>query len=195
MLDLGDTVESLGGRYVTAEDVGTSPADMAVIAERTCHVVGLPPERGGGGDPSPLTARGVLAAIHASLEYRTGDHSLAGRRVCVVGLGHVGLALAELLADVGAELAVTDIDAAKRADAERLGARWLDPGDAIDEPLRRARSLRARRRDRHRRRPAPRHRDRLRIGEQRARPRGRRSRARPTAGSSTRPTSSPTPAG
>ena len=90
MLDLGDAVESLGGRYITAEDVGTSPEDMAVVAERTAHVTGLPAERGGCGDPSPLTARGVEAAIRASLAWRTGDPDPAGRRVVVIGVGHVG---------------------------------------------------------------------------------------------------------
>lgn len=134
MLDLGDTVEALDGRYVTAEDVGTSPADMEVIAERTGHVVGLPRASGGQGDPSPLTARGVAAAIEASLHHATGDASPAGRRVCVVGLGHVGQALAELLAARGAELVISDIDEGARARAELLGADWVDPAVAIEHP-------------------------------------------------------------
>jgi leucine dehydrogenase len=100
---------------------------MAVVAERTRHVVGLPPELGGRGDPSPLTARGVEAAIRASLRHRFGDDDVAGRRVCVVGLGHVGLSLAERLAAGGAELLVSDIDAGKLDAARRLGARWIDP--------------------------------------------------------------------
>ncbi|MDP9187999.1 MAG: Glu/Leu/Phe/Val dehydrogenase family protein [Actinomycetota bacterium] len=133
MLDLGDTVETLGGRYVTAEDVGTSPEDMLVIAERTDHVVGLPPEHGGCGDPSPLTARGVEAAIRASLERRFGERSIAGRRVCVIGLGHVGLSLAERLAAGGAELVVSDVVEAKRERAEALGARWVDAGSATEQ--------------------------------------------------------------
>lgn len=131
MLDLGDTVESLDGRYVTAEDVGTGTADMEVVAERTAHVVGRPVGAGGSGDPSPVTARGVEAAMRAGCEYRYGSDDLRGRVVAVVGLGHVGLALAERLAAVGAELRVSDIDHGKRAAAERIGARWVDPADAM----------------------------------------------------------------
>ena len=131
MLDVGDIVESLQGRYVTAEDVGTGTDDMAIIRERTQHVMGLPIDSGGSGDPSPITARGVESAIRASAEHRYGSDTLAGRRVTVVGLGHVGARLAERLASDGAELGVSDIDPAKRELAERLGARWLDPDDAI----------------------------------------------------------------
>jgi leucine dehydrogenase len=131
LLDFGDAVESLGGRYVTAEDVGTGAADMAVIAERTSHVVGLANERGGSGDPSPVTARGVLAALRACLEHRFGNPSPAGVRVCVVGAGHVGARLARLLADAGAELTISDVDPARRALADQLGAGWVDPAEAI----------------------------------------------------------------
>ena len=131
MLDVGDIIESLDGRYVTAEDVGTGTDDMSVISERTEYVTGLPIESGGSGDPSPITARGVESAIRASAEHRYGSDDLAGRRVTVVGLGHVGSRLAERLASGGAELGISDIDPAKRKLAERLGARWLEPGDAI----------------------------------------------------------------
>jgi leucine dehydrogenase len=130
MLDLGDIVESLEGRYVTAEDVGTGTDDMAVVAERTTHVVGKPLDAGGSGDPSPVTARGVEQAIRSCCEHRYGSAEVDGRVVTVVGLGHVGLALAERLAAAGAELRVSDIDPAKRGAAERLGARWVEPADA-----------------------------------------------------------------
>lgn len=132
MADLGEVVESLDGRYVTAEDVGTSPEDMVAISEHTDHVVGLPPELGGAGDPSPWTARGVEAAIRASLARRLDDPSIAGRRICVVGLGHVGLSLAQRLTAAGAELTVSDVVEAKRELAESLGAGWVDPGAALD---------------------------------------------------------------
>jgi leucine dehydrogenase len=131
LLDFGDAVESLGGRYVTAEDVGTRAADMVAIAERTAHVVGLPTELGGRGDPSPLTAEGVLAALGACLEHRFGDAYLSGIRICVVGAGSVGSHLARMLAAGGAELAISDIDPARRALAEELGATWVDPEEAI----------------------------------------------------------------
>jgi leucine dehydrogenase len=131
LLDFGDAVESLEGRYVTAEDVGTGAADMVAIAERTANVVGLPAERGGRGDPSPLTARGVLAAIVACLEHRCGDASVSGVRACVVGVGSVGSRLARMLVGAGAELVVSDVDPARRAIAEELGAAWVDPEKAI----------------------------------------------------------------
>ncbi|HWM55270.1 MAG TPA: Glu/Leu/Phe/Val dehydrogenase dimerization domain-containing protein [Solirubrobacterales bacterium] len=131
LLDFGDAVESLAGRYVTAEDVGTGAADMVTIAERTAHVVGLPMECGGRGDPGPLTARGVLAAIGACLEHRFGDASVSGVRICVVGAGSVGGRLARMLAEAGAELTISDIDPARRALAEALGATWVDPQEAI----------------------------------------------------------------
>jgi len=131
MLDLGDVVESLEGRYVTAEDVGTGADDMAVIAERTSHVVGLPAEAGGSGDPSPVTARGVERAIRACCEHRYGTPELDGRTVTVIGLGHVGHALTGRLHAAGAELIASDIDAPKQAAAQILGARWIEPDEAI----------------------------------------------------------------
>jgi len=132
MRDVGDAVESLGGDYVTAEDVGTGAEDMAVIAERTKHVVGLPERLGGSGDPSPITARGVEAAIRACCERRFGSADLDGRVIAVIGLGHVGAHLAERLARAdGAELVVCDIDEGKREVAESIGAHWADPETAI----------------------------------------------------------------
>jgi leucine dehydrogenase len=131
LLDFADAVESLQGRYITAEDVGTGAEDMAVIAERTSHVVGLPPELGGRGDPSPLTARGVERAIRACCSHHFGSSELEGLRVCVVGLGHVGTALARGLAASGAELLLSDIDPGRRQLAEQLGARWVDPEAAM----------------------------------------------------------------
>jgi leucine dehydrogenase len=101
------------------------------IAERTSHVVGLPTERGGSGDPSPATARGVVAAIRACLEHRLGSASLSGVRVCVVGAGHVGGRLARILADCGAELTIADVDPGRRPLADELGAAWVPPQEAI----------------------------------------------------------------
>jgi leucine dehydrogenase len=131
LLDFGETVDALGGAYITAEDVGTSSRDMTVIAEATTHVSGLAQARGGSGDPSPYTALGVQAAVLASCERAFGDTSLKGRTVAVVGLGSVGLRLARLLARRGAALVVSDIDERKRADADKLGARWLAPDRAL----------------------------------------------------------------
>jgi leucine dehydrogenase len=118
--DFAELVESLGGRYITAEDVGTSVQDMGYVARFTKHVGGLPLEQGGCGDPSPYTAHGVEVGIRTSI-----GGSLAGRHAVVVGLGHVGLALARRLAEAGAQLTVSDIDERKREllpDAEWVGA-------------------------------------------------------------------------
>jgi leucine dehydrogenase len=129
--DFGETVERLRGSYVTAEDVGTSTPDMTVIARQTSHVSGLSRRSGGSGDPSPFTALGVLAAIEATVERAFDSPSLKGRTAAVVGLGHVGLRVAKLLAKAGAKLVVADIDPTKKAEAARLGARWTTPARAM----------------------------------------------------------------
>jgi len=131
LLDFGDTVEELGGRYSTAEDVGTSASDMTVIAKRTSHVTGLSRRRGGSGDPSPWTALGVHVAIEEACEEAFGSRSLQGRSVSVLGLGHVGGRLATRLARAGAKLVVADVDASKRELATKLGARWVTPAKAV----------------------------------------------------------------
>ena len=106
----GRFVESLGGRYVTAEDVGTSPSDMDYVLMETDYVAGL---AGLSGDPSPVTAHGVFRAIQASARHRWGSDSLEGKTITLQGCGHVGYYLAKELAAAGARLIVTDIDAAK----------------------------------------------------------------------------------
>lgn len=131
LLDFGDLVESLGGRYITAEDVGTSPEDLLAIHERTEHVTGLSPEHGGSGDPSPFTAMGVEAAMRACAREAFGTVDLRGRRIVVAGLGHVGSKLARRLVEAGAELIVSDIDPAKQALAQELAAEWVEPEEEI----------------------------------------------------------------
>jgi leucine dehydrogenase len=128
LLDFGDTVQSLGGRYITAEDVGTSSRDMRVIAERTGFVAGLPVRQGGSGDPSPFTALGVEAAIRACCERVFSSSSLGDRTVAVIGLGHVGSRVAK----AGAKLVVSDIDQGKHRFAEELGAGWATPAEALE---------------------------------------------------------------
>jgi glutamate dehydrogenase/leucine dehydrogenase len=134
LLDVGDAVESLGGRYGTGPDVGTGPPDMVTIAERTRHVFCRPAEHGGSGDSSGPTAEGVLAALAALCAYRYGTPDFAGRRFTLIGLGHVGAHLAKALAAAGADLLVTDVDPGKRAPAEALGAAWVAPADAPTTP-------------------------------------------------------------
>ena len=132
LLDFADLVESLDGRYITAEDVGTSSRDMSAIARRTRHVAGLARSRGGSGDPSPLTALGVEAAIRAACERAFSDGSLRGRSICVLGLGHVGARVARRCARAGAQLIISDVDEGKRALAEELGAAWSSPRNAVE---------------------------------------------------------------
>jgi leucine dehydrogenase len=131
LLDFADLVESLGGRYIAAEDVGTSSRDMSVIAQRTDHVAGLSRRRGGSGDPSPSTALGVLEAILATCERAFGAASLAGRSVCVLGLGHVGSRVARLCLQADAAVTVSDVNSSLREPMVALGARWIDPRHAI----------------------------------------------------------------
>jgi leucine dehydrogenase len=103
----GRFVDSLEGRYITAEDVGTSPADMEIVRLETRHVAGL---LGLSGDPSPYTARGVFRAIQASAKYRWKTDDLSGLTVAVQGLGHVGYHLVKMLHAAGAKLIVTDVN-------------------------------------------------------------------------------------
>jgi leucine dehydrogenase len=117
----GRFVESLGGRYVTAEDVGTGTADMDYVHMETEYVAGLANRSG---DPSPVTARGVFRSIEASAKWRWGSASLAGRTILVQGLGNVGTYLSKELVAAGAKLIVTDIRKEKVEHAvKEFGAR------------------------------------------------------------------------
>lgn len=107
---MGLAVERLGGRYITAEDVGTTVADMAELRAGTRHVVGLGTDLGGSGDPSPTTARGCYEGIVAAVEHKWGSPDLSGRHVVVQGLGNVGWSLCDLLTKARARLTVADLD-------------------------------------------------------------------------------------
>lgn len=125
-------VESLGGRYVTAADVGTTSADMDVIARTTRHVAGCSRSAGrAGGDPAPWTARGVFLAMRAAAQQALRSE-LAGKTVAVQGLGQVGAELCRLLADAGAELVVSDISKSRcEGVARELGARVANADDIV----------------------------------------------------------------
>lgn len=116
----GRAVQSLGGRYITAEDVGTEPEDMDAIQRQTSFVAGLPDTSG---DPSPATAFGIFSGIKASLRHAYSSDELNGRKVAIQGLGAVGMSLCERLRAEGAHVTVTDI-AQKRIDhaVNELGA-------------------------------------------------------------------------
>lgn len=127
---MGRLVDSLGGRYITAEDSGSSEEDMRIIAGATRHVSGLR-EDGHSGDPSPFTAWGVFHALRCAVRHGLERDDLNGLRVAIQGVGHVGAHLARHLRKAGARLVVTDIDtpAAERL-AHELDARVVVP-DAI----------------------------------------------------------------
>jgi glutamate dehydrogenase/leucine dehydrogenase len=110
-------IDELGGAYITAEDIGTTTADMDLISRYTAFVVGRSIEHGGRGDPSPVTAETVFQAIRRGLSAATGTDELDGRTVGLVGLGKVGYALASRLAEEGARVVACDLDAAR---AERF---------------------------------------------------------------------------
>jgi len=127
----GRFVDGLAGRYLTAEDVGTTQADMDLIRRETRHVTGVSESLGGSGDPSPATAWGVLWAMKAVAERLWSTSSLAGRHVCITGVGKVGSALAEHLHEEGAKLTVADVDAdAVAAAIHEYGAVSVEPDDA-----------------------------------------------------------------
>ena len=129
--DFADTLNMLGGLYITAEDVGTTADDMSALAGDSPYVVGRPTQSGGGGDPGDFTAAGVVAAMRACCERRFGSSDLSGRSVSIVGLGHVGEPLARRLSRCGASLVLSDIDQARRSVAGELEACWLESQDAL----------------------------------------------------------------
>lgn len=109
----GQFVNTLNGKYITAEDVGTCVQDMEYIFMETPWVTGIPKEFGGSGDPSPYTAHGVLMGIKAAAKWQLGTESLKGMKVAVQGLGNVGTNLVRYLHEEGAKTIISDIDADK----------------------------------------------------------------------------------
>ncbi len=124
----GRAIDSLGGRYVTAEDVGISDTDMVTISKQTRYVSGLPVAAGSaGGDPGPYTALGVYLGVKAAAKRALGKTDMAGVHVAIQGVGSVGGGLARLLATDGARLTLADFDPAKaKALADELGATAID---------------------------------------------------------------------
>ena len=127
---LGRFVQGLNGRYITAEDVGTTVADMDLIHEETDYVTGVSEAFGSSGNPSPMTAYGVYLGIKASAKEAFGSDMLEGKTVAVQGLGNVAFSLCKHLHEEGAKLIVTDInkEAVARA-VEAFGATAVDPAD------------------------------------------------------------------
>jgi leucine dehydrogenase len=131
LLRYGGLLEMLHGGFQTGEDLGTTPADMGVVARASRHVHGIGPD-GSTLDPGPYTARGVLRSIEAALEAALGDAALRDRSVLVQGVGDVGAPLARLLAEAGARVLVSDVDEARAARvAGALGAETVPAGLAL----------------------------------------------------------------
>ncbi|MDH5366115.1 MAG: leucine dehydrogenase [Cyclobacteriaceae bacterium] len=133
MRRFGRFVESLGGRYITAEDVNMKTKDMEYISMETKHVTGLPESMGGGGDPSPVTAYGTYLGMKASAKKVYGNDSLSGKKVAVQGVGQVGMHLVERLSKEGAEVYITDISEEKLSKvASQHGAKVVGQEEIYD---------------------------------------------------------------
>ncbi|QYJ67809.1 Glu/Leu/Phe/Val dehydrogenase dimerization domain-containing protein [Flavobacterium litorale] len=123
MAKFGEFIHSLSGKYITAEDVGTTTPDMDIIRDITPHVTGISESKGGSGNPSPVTAYGVYMGMKAAAMHRFGTDKLDGKKVLVQGTGHVGETLISYLAKEGAHIEITDINEAKMQEvAAKYGA-------------------------------------------------------------------------
>ena len=131
MKKFGEYVDSLGGKYITAEDVGMNTKDMEYVREKTKYVTGIPESMGGSGDPSPVTAYGVYMGMKASAKFKWGSDSLEGKTILVQGVGHVGENLVKHITEEGAKVYITDINLSKLAEvSEQYGAEIIN-GDGI----------------------------------------------------------------
>jgi leucine dehydrogenase len=129
---LGRFIDSLGGRYITAEDVNTNVQDMDYIFQETDHVVGVHPVHGGSGDPSPFTAYGTIRGIEASLNRKYGHTDLGKASFAVQGLGHVGVHVVKTLRDSGAKVFVTDMNQDRVQVCVDMGAEAVGLDDIYD---------------------------------------------------------------
>ena len=133
MKKFGQFVDSLGGKYITAEDVGMNTKDMEYVRTQTKHVTGIPESMGGSGDPSPVTAFGVYMGMKASAKYKWGSDRLEGKKIVVQGVGHVGENLVKHLTEEGANVIINDINLDKLDQlAEKFGATIILGDDIFD---------------------------------------------------------------
>ena len=131
MRKFGQYVDSLAGRYITAEDVGMSTKDMEYVSMETKHVTGIPQSMGGSGDPSPVTPFGVYMGMKAAAKYKWGSDKLSGKNVVVQGIGHVGESLVKYLVEEDAHVIINDINEQR---LEKIAAEFgtnIVMGDAI----------------------------------------------------------------
>lgn len=110
MRKFGEFVHSLSGRYITAEDVGMETKDMDIVRDVTPYVTGISEDRGGAGNPSPITAYGVYLGMKAAAKHQFGSDVLDGKKILVQGIGHVGETLVDYLTKEGAQVTITDIN-------------------------------------------------------------------------------------
>lgn len=133
MRRFGRFVDSLGGRYITAEDVNMNTRDMEYVHMETDHVTGIPESMGGSGDPSPVTAYGVYMGMKATAKHVYGSEDLSDKAVAVQGVGHVGMYLVDHLVKEGAKVFISDIDQTKLADvSKKTGAQIVGMDEIYD---------------------------------------------------------------
>ena len=133
MRKFGRFIKNLNGEFITAEDVGTNTRDMEYIRMETQHVMGVPESMGGGGDPSPISALGVLMGIKACVKELYGSDSLTGKSVLVQGIGHVGENLVKLLRDENAKVYVSDINEERTGQvSKKYGAEAVSNNNIFD---------------------------------------------------------------
>lgn len=130
MLAFGRYIDSLSGKYITAEDVGTTTPDMDLIRTVTKNVTGISEANGGSGNPSPVTAYGVYMGMKAAAKYKFGSDNLSGKKVLVQGTGHVGETLVKHLSEEGAIITVSDISQSRMEEvAKKYGAKIFEGDD------------------------------------------------------------------
>ena len=130
MKRFGEFVNSLGGKYITAEDVGMETSDMDLVREVTPYVTGISESKGGAGNPSPITAYGVFMGMKAAAKFKYGSEELEGKKVLVQGIGHVGETLVEYLTSDGAQVFISDINEERLAEvSKRHGAQIFKEAD------------------------------------------------------------------
>ncbi len=136
MRKFGQYVNSLSGRYITAEDVGITTHDMEMVKMETDHVTGIPESMGGSGDPSPVTAYGVYMGMKAAAEFKWGSDNLAGKKVIVQGIGHVGETLVKHLSEEGAQVVINDIHEDRMAEvSKKYGASIYRGANLFEEEM------------------------------------------------------------
>jgi len=131
MRRFGKFVDSLSGKYITAEDVGMETEDMDTVREVTPHVAGISESKGGSGNPSPVTAYGVYMGMKAASKFKFGSDNLEGKKVMVQGIGHVGETLVEYITKEGGKVIITDINQERLEEVSKKYGASIYEGDDI----------------------------------------------------------------